>query len=105
MDLVEEKILVAETLMGAKLSKHPTGDHWFDEHGSIYECHYLSQWNPQDDETGHKRWEDIWDKMSYGIMQEYLDNLGGEGRDFYHTAKPSVCWEALVKTIKRVKEI
>jgi len=112
MTLEEEKELVAEKLgfyfnqtwgtICFKMDESPKS-------GLLWE-----HWKPQSE---RKWWPDIWDKMGYieerGYSigwNDYLNNLSkllefdsdlvAEKIYKFHTAKPEICWEALIKTLK-----
>jgi len=71
----------------------------------------LDGWNPHEDRNC---WDEIWDALSYEQEKSYSDNLwlllGANGMDtlhhnqmLFHTAKPELCWEALIKTLQEIK--
>jgi len=104
--LEEEKKLVAEKLMGWDVIKaYPYGEYYM---AGQKESISVREWSPQSE---RKWWDEIWEKMDLDIEGEYhtclilgLEDLGhkprGVGWKQYHTAKPSVCWQALIKTLE-----
>jgi len=63
----------------------------------------LDDYNPQSE---RKWWDEIWDRMDEKMFMKYLDNIESlfelplfYTKDF-HTAKPEVCWKALIKTLE-----
>lgn len=61
--------------------------------------------------TERKWWSEIWDKMDFEFYVKYDKNLTRilfiavtdgflEYNRAMHTAKPEVCWSALIKTLK-----
>lgn len=110
MTLEDEKKLVAEKL-GFMLGKALTG------HTNIgtklfLDFILLAAWNPQ---TQIQWWPEIWDKMDEKTFSQYsveVDKIIGfpvikaNGNVLswgswkrIHTAKPEICWKALIKTL------
>ncbi|MCP3682000.1 MAG: hypothetical protein GY861_04850 [bacterium] len=66
-------------------------------------------WNPQSDRNC---WDKIWDNMNEETFAKYLTTvvslMGFDENSseifkiacFAHTAKPAICWRALIKTIE-----
>ena len=96
MTLTKEKKLVAEWM----------GWHWNDVWNTI--CTTLDEspknamlivlWNPQSERNC---WDEIWANMTLGIADRYMSNLNGTMWEM-HTAKPEVCWKALIKTLEEM---
>jgi len=64
----------------------------------------LGEWNPQEDRNC---WDEIWDKMDIQTGLKYLKNLKQYFKDDsvewdYHTAKPEICWKALIRTLEEI---
>ena len=105
MLLEEEKILVAKKVMGWEIiySMKIKG---ISDPSSAYIKNIktlLKNWNPQEE---RKWWDDIWRAKGFGgITGMYYDNLllikppQREPFIWLHTAKPEVCWKALIKTL------
>ena len=114
MNLKVEQIFVATKLMRWKengsCGGHPVFEN--EDGGNIFD------WNPQSE---RKWWGDIWkklnekfwDKRDNSLKQNYITNLKylivmnpmrepqkWEWEFELHAAKPEVCWEALIKTLK-----
>ena len=100
MELQEEKKLVAEKLMGDKLT--------------FYEGEFLlptglplNKWNPQSE---RKWWDEIWEKMDDELKDKYMSNLDNIVKGNHigpttwdtHIAKPEICWKALIKTLEQI---
>jgi len=118
MKLEDEKKLVAEKLMGWDI--HDNSYRHID-----YEYHYHKtkphttqnrvfpkNWNPQSNDCPFSVWDEIWDKLGYNQEFTYSDNLwkllecdilepSGHNNMLFHTAKPEVCWKALIKTLEQ----
>jgi len=73
----------------------------------------VKNWNPQSE---RKWWPEIWEKMDAvmiykykGEMEGIWENLYGNSIPspfwFYHTAKPEVCWKALIKTLGNIEKV
>ncbi len=101
MTLIEEKKLVAEKLMGWSfiglfIFKYPKKSDKQKNHPAI------SSWNPQ---LERKWWDEIWEREGFPTGK-YYDNLLAlkpaprEKHIWLHTAKPEVCWKALIKTLE-----
>ncbi len=112
MTLLEEKKMVARW-MGWKLTKG------FDERSekSCWHVHdkfknwlfvNIENWNPQSE---RQFWDEIWDNMDEDFIISYLNNLhallevalnGAEHLEHFanHTAKPEICWQALIKALE-----
>jgi len=119
MNLEDEKKLVAEKLMGWQVVLIPdilpdgakNYEQWVKEGSKPTHTlnGRLEDWNPQSE---RKWWDEIWDKMGYEVFYRYLDSINEDGlfdysgyhRDKnFHTAKPEVCWKALLKTLKEAE--
>jgi len=113
MTLEEEKELVAEKLMGWKIIYLDSPTPCIDK-GKTGSRTHLARWNPQSE---RKWWDEIWDKMDAKMFEEYFEILGemilhAKKKNTpkhilediilrgFHTAKPEVCWEALIKTLE-----
>jgi len=122
--LEDEKILVAEKLMGWKQFKTGAGDgtfslHWVFRHNK----QPVKDWNPQDDaKATYKEWAEMWEKMDAIQRNQYYrqiliiernydfmavrksieEALSFDSMDMHimHTVKPSICWKALIKTLE-----
>jgi len=116
MDLNEEKKLVVEKLMGWEKGDYKGGgwpiEYYDDEYHKIGIM--LKNWNPQDNEIGRRWWDEIWEKMQNlalrgGYVAELEKHFGINMMKRYscnsvlaiHTAKPAICWKALIKTINQ----
>ena len=96
--LEDEKRLVATRLMGWEYEPE-------DYNGVVEFSSSVEDWNPQDNERAtNEEWQEIWDKMDEFQWGEYIEQLSefqtkpGKWK-FLHTAKPEICWAALIKTI------
>ena len=111
MTLVEEKKLVAD-FMGWKHipteMKVTALRYQKKDRTSIY----LDQWHINNNELATcKDWDEIWDEMDEDFMEKYLHevyrnlNLGIASitlhEKLFHTAKPDLCWKALLQTINQ----
>jgi len=87
MTLEEEKKLVAEK------------DLVIEKLGILRPFNEYYGWNPQSE---RKWWDEIWEKMDGSIMLDYIEILRQNGGTIInlHTAKPEVCWKALIKTLE-----
>ena len=63
-------------------------------------------WKP---ESERKWWDEIWEKMAGEQLDEYefilsklweTTSTGYTIKMFIHTAKPEICWKALIKTLE-----
>jgi len=82
----DEKKLVAEKLFP---DKWPLTDYQF----------IHTTWHPQKE---RKWWDEIWDKMDDEVKERYMNWLLDRayiGDWDIHTAKPEICWKALIKTL------
>jgi len=106
MNLEDEKKLVAEW-MGWKC-ENKYNDDWIVCPNHVFR---LYEWTP---ESERKWWDEIWERLSvYDLDYVYTDNVqkfahaqetrGLATKWYIHTAKPEVCWKALLKTLKEVK--
>jgi len=104
-----QKKLVAEKLMVWEIKPHPNTSM---NEPCIWEgktaLMTVFGWNPQSE---RKWWDEIWEKMDRKTIIEYKSNLDDllvlENVSLsnsiewkYHTAKPEVCWQALIKTLE-----
>ena len=99
MKLEEEKKLVA------KFMKYQIIDrlHTKNEHGN-----YIADGRPWNPESNREWWDEIWEKMDdeiWEIYSHYVSELHGESiignfDRYYHTAKPEICWKALIRTLE-----
>ena len=98
MKLEEEKKLVAEKLMGWRYKNlviH-SGKAWVDEDNII---RLFKRWSPQEE---RKPWDEILPKMRGIVFLEYINELiklGLKTSKDFDTAKPSIRWKALIKTL------
>ena len=107
MTLEEEKKLVADWMGWIHVSVSP-GDNFFYTSGNIIKDRILvKEWNPQSE---RKWWDEIWEKiddknLSYIYVDkivelEYVTEISGLPKWWHiHTAKPEICWKALIKAI------
>lgn len=111
MNLEEEKKLVAVELMGWDLKQTPDNRWLYKNVKNNSHCYWLklSNWNPQ---TDRNCWDEIWGKMDVCLYEKYLKNacyVLGVGYETtlnswkFHTAKPAICWKALITTLKESK--
>ncbi len=100
MTLLEEKKMVA-TWMGWEYDKHADAYLRFNHPRLV--C--LEFWNPQSE---RKFWDEIWGQMDEDETQKYcfmLDrHLKDDGEPYsrvwgFLTAKPAICWQALIQTL------
>jgi len=72
---------------------------------------FYKNWKPQSE---RKWWDEIWERLSvYDLDYVYTDNVqkfahaqetrGLATKWYIHTAKPEVCWKALLKTLKEAE--
>ncbi len=69
-------------------------------------------WNPQSNDCPYSDWSEIWGNMDEDTFAKYLTTvvslMGFDENSteifkiarFAHTAKPAICWQALIKTIE-----
>ena len=107
MKLEDEKILVATRLMGWEIKKGGVNSSWewisiADKNGDVRPWLKFEKWKPNEES---KWWDEIWGKMDSEIARKYLCELQfriitvGNYWEI-HTAKPEICWKALVKTLE-----
>jgi len=113
MNLEEEKMMVLFWL-GYKSTGLKKVVHLWGKPGK--DIININLYNPQDNKTGRKWWDEIWEKIGENeqLTNSYIFNLqksiAGFDSNFMeqymwiiHTAKPDICWKALIKTIRRTK--
>ncbi len=92
MTLLEEKKMVAEWLKVGFPTKTPLETMWFKE------------WNPQANDCPYSEWSEIWGNMDDEVQKKYKYHLsrlvGSWSLWLFHTAKPAICWQALIKTLE-----
>jgi len=112
MNIDDEKKLALKELFGIEVAE--TGYYQKvgkPKKGYIKPLLHIRDWNPQDNETGRKWWPKIWEKMSYDMFIIYLGHLRTGLKINHlsnlnlieisvHTAKPEICWKALIKTLE-----
>ena len=77
-----------------------------------------TKWDPQDNKVGRRFWDDIWENMDYEMTAIYLEhvsdlappqitnyNIVYNSRWPVHTARPKICWKALIKTLQEIAKI
>lgn len=115
MTLEEEKKLVAEKLMGWRLSDIaneasgiPAYEYVWEEYitsSKTWEfIYFYGDWRPNEDRNF---WDEIWGKMDVNFYYQYKKNLSeiiSKEKNLdrimdLHTAKPDICWKALIKVL------
>jgi len=101
MNIEDKKKLVVEKLMGwHTFNCHSDqGDFWVWARKDSPLVIGKKEWSPQSE---RKWWDEIWEKMDKDWFLKYIWNLFDEVEGIFeiHTAKPEICWKALVETIK-----
>ncbi len=112
MSIEDEKKLVATCVMGWKVKGSSMKGHeslmWIESPDCIGNSWNLSQWMPHID---RKWWDEIWEKMDDEMFKKYRNNLEAifgitsyhpyskTNVKLMHTAKPKLCWKALITTL------
>jgi len=120
MTLEEQKKLVAEKLMEWLIDEYDVAGliviDFITDKGSESdrgERINIDNWNPQSE---RKWWDDIWEEMDDEMFEEWITNIHSSFvnewaendykpsepnyKRLIQTAKPDVCWKALIKTLE-----
>ncbi len=108
MNIEEEKKLVIK-FMGYTIEEEEVPHGYGPEHTESIirnEGHKVKRFNSWSPESERKWWDKIWDKMDDEMFEKYHMNIarlfGPLNIREIHTAKPSICWKALIKTLNNL---
>ena len=107
MTLNKEKQFVMKELFGCHEHSF-TKKVWINNNPEYKEHFFLPKWNPQEK---REFWDRIWEAMDKKQKTDYiliLRDITGSNDEhilldifwIVHTAKPEICWKALIKLLK-----